>query len=89
MLKETYIELVMTKDLEHPNIAKHLYTVKQTVADKDKYHLIMEYIDGNNLSEHISKNNKLKTNIDISEISLIGRQIVLGTEYLHNKGIIH
>jgi len=55
MLKETYIEFMMTKNLNHPNIAKHLYAVREKFGEKDRFHLVLEYVDGDNLSTYINK----------------------------------
>ena len=73
MLRETYLELIMTKHLDHPNIAKHMYAVKESTQEKDKYHLVLEFINGTNLSTHILTKVKQGSSVDISEVSMIGR----------------
>jgi len=40
---------MLTKDLQHPNIAKHMYAVAETTDKKHKYHIVLEYIEGINL----------------------------------------
>ena len=87
-LKETYQEFILSKQLDHPNIVKYLYFVKMQTQDgrMDEYHLITELIKGQNLSRYIEKNGAIKS---IGTIQDIGKQILLGIEYLHQRNIAH
>ena len=49
LLRETYLEFNMARNLDHPNIVEHKYAVKETVKNWDRYHIVMELIEGEDL----------------------------------------
>ena len=53
-------EFLIAKDLNHPNIVKYKFLMKQNDTGKKKYecHMIIEFIDGKNLEEYIRYHGK-------------------------------
>ena len=49
LLRETYLEFDLARNLRHPNIVEHKYMVKETVDLSDRYHIVMELIEGEDL----------------------------------------
>jgi serine/threonine protein kinase len=68
--------------LEHPNIVK----LKDFIKHDDTHYLIMEYIDGKNLSDYISK---VTGPIPIQNIALFLNEVLSAIGYIHEKGLIH
>jgi eukaryotic-like serine/threonine-protein kinase len=68
--------------LDHPNIVK----LKDFIKHDDTHYLIMEYVDGKNLSDHISK---VTGPIPIQNIALILNEVLSALGYVHDKGLIH
>ena len=60
-------EFLIGAKLQHPNIVEYKYFVKEYNINKNRYriNIIMEYIQGKNLSNHIKSNGKPK---NINEI---------------------
>ena len=67
--------------LNHENIVK-LYDF---FSDNDNYYIIMEYCSGGSLYSYISDGKILKE----EQASIIFRQIILGTQYCHARGVVH
>ena len=65
------------------NIVKYY----DSYLDKDKFYILMEYCDGQNLRDFINKNNNelIEENILYNII----KQICIGIKEIHNKNIIH
>jgi serine/threonine protein kinase len=74
-------EAKSTAKLHHNNIV----TIYDFGSEKDDLYIVMEYIEGRNLEEIIAN----KDELDIVERLEIVRQICLGLEYAHAKGIFH
>jgi serine/threonine protein kinase/Tfp pilus assembly protein PilF len=74
------IEAKAAAAINHPNIA-HIYAIEE--AD-DEMFIVMEYIDGQELKEKISK-----SPITIDEAIKIATQIAEGLQAAHSKEIVH
>ena len=74
-------EIQIMRFLNHPNIVK-LHEVYETNIH---IHLVMEYIEGKNLFQHLQR----KTSYNEKDASLIIMQVLIGLDYFHSKGIIH
>ena len=75
-------EIIILKQLEHKNIVKY-FGFEETNSN---LFIIMEFIKYGTLKEFMRKN---KGKIKEEEVSLIIKQILSATEYLHNKLICH
>ena len=64
------------------NIVKYY----DSYLDKDKFYIVMEYCDGQNLQNFIDKNKEL---IEENILYNIIIQICIGIKEIHNKNIIH
>jgi serine/threonine protein kinase len=74
-------EAKLMASLNHPNIVKVLdFDDKQ-----DRLSIVMELLDGEDLSEKIKKNGALSEN----EINNIFDQILSACQFAHEKGIVH
>jgi|694.fasta_scaffold04476_9 serine/threonine protein kinase len=81
MKARTVKEINILQSVNHPNIIK-LYDYK---FDKDKLFLITEYCNGGNLSEWLSRSDKVQPD----EILSVIKQILDGFQYLNDNKIIH
>jgi len=75
-------EAKLLAQLDHPTIVK-LYDY---INDEDRFHLIMEYVNGRDLNDLIDK-----VTGPINEFRAINIfiQVLEGIQHIHNKGIIH
>lgn len=71
----------MLRDLDHPNILRHL----NTVQDNELHYLILEYAEGGDLGQRLESNDSLK----IAEVLLIGLDVADALTRAHRLGIIH
>ncbi len=67
--------------LDHPNLC-HMYDVNQ---EGDRYFLVMEYVDGQNLQQRMEKGPKL----EIARIIEIGRHLAAGLGHAHAQKVLH
>ena len=67
------------------NIVKYY----DSYLDKDKFYILMEYCDGQNLRDFININNKNNELIEENILYNIIIQICIGIKEIHNKNIIH
>ena len=74
-------EMIILKMLCHPNISQ-LY---ETLSTINNYYIIMEYIEGGDLFDHILKNKYLSE----KESCLFFRQLISSIEYLNKLNITH
>ncbi|KAL8798036.1 MAG: hypothetical protein Q9182_007018 [Xanthomendoza sp. 2 TL-2023] len=74
-------EVIIMKLIEHPNIIS-LYDVWE---NRGELYLVLEYIEGGELFDHISKNVTLPEH----EAIRIFRQIIAGLSYCHRFNICH
>ena len=75
------LRFLIPDEHNHPNIVK-LHEVYETNIH---IHLVMEYIEGKNLFQHLQR----KTSYNEKDASLIIMQVLIGLDYFHSKGIIH
>jgi serine/threonine protein kinase len=68
--------------LDHPNIVK----LKDFIKNDDTHYLVMEYVEGKNLSDHISK---VTGPIPIQNIALFLNEVLSAIAYVHKRGLIH
>jgi serine/threonine protein kinase len=71
------------KTLDHPNIVKLKEVVED--PDKEKCHMLFEYVSGGELFAYIVAHGRLKE----KDARRFVRQMVSGLEYCHNHLIIH
>ncbi|CAO3596390.1 unnamed protein product [Absidia cylindrospora] len=75
-------EIRLMEALDHPNVVR-LY---ETVETADSLYLIMEYVPGFNLDEHLQKRHgKLQED----EARLVFRQMVTAVDYCHSRWVVH
>lgn len=74
-------ELILLRDLDHPNIVKFY----QTFEDGYQVHFVMEYCSGGNLGDYIKKRGLPSE----ERASRIMANAFAAVCYLHSKGIVH
>jgi serine/threonine protein kinase len=74
-------ELKSVFRLNHPNIVN----VKETGKENDKFYIIMEYIDGENLEQIL----KEKKTLPYQEAVELLQQLALALDYAHSNNVIH
>jgi len=67
--------------LNHPNIV----TIHDTGQSGSKYFIVMEYVAGESLKNVLEN----RTTLPLIQILNLARQICLGLDYAHRKGILH
>ncbi len=67
--------------LQHPNIV----TVIDRGDEDGRQFIVFEYIDGENLKEHVVRNGRL----DVSEALEIALEVARGLAFAHEQGLIH
>ena len=96
--KETIIKDEMKDKLE--NIKKEAYILSKfncnnivkyygSYLDKDKFYILMEFCEGQNLKDFININIKNNELIEEDILYNIIKQICIGIKEIHNKNIIH
>ena len=79
-------EINILNSLNHPNIVK-LEELKKT---KDHYYLVMEYVNGGNLTDCLrAYQKKYGSSFPEDIVQYLMRQIVDAVKYIHSKEIIH
>jgi len=68
--------------LEHPNIVK----LKDFIILEDCHYLVMEFIEGKNLSEYITN---VTGPVPIQNVALFLNETLSALNYVHSKGLIH
>ena len=68
---------------------KNIVKYYDSYLDKDKFYILMEYCDGQNLRDFIKEHINNNELIDEDILSNIIKQICLGLKEIHNKNIIH
>ena len=71
--------------LDHPNIVRAYDIDHETEGEKDIHFLVMEYVDGESLHEHI----KEKGPLTLDNTAEFFRQAALGLDNAHKNGLIH
>eukprot|EP01064_Diplonema_japonicum_P000521 TRINITY_DN10339_c0_g1_i2.p1 TRINITY_DN10339_c0_g1~~TRINITY_DN10339_c0_g1_i2.p1 ORF type:complete len:482 (+),score=159.84 TRINITY_DN10339_c0_g1_i2:55-1500(+) len=80
-LKHIMVELVVLKQLNHPNVIK-LYDVVHT---EDKIYMVMELCSGGELYHFIATNRVLPPDT----AAIILKQILIVLKYIHSEHIVH
>jgi len=80
--KKLAYEAKLLAALDHPNIVK----VHEVLQDESQVAMVLEYVEGKDLS-HYYKNNPLFDTLEA--IATIMEQILSALAYLHYKGVIH
>jgi NIMA (never in mitosis gene a)-related kinase len=76
-------EVQLLRSLDHPNIVR----LKDSFQEKGFLNILMEYVDGGDLSEAIKqRGTKPFTEEEVMNIFI---QLVLGLQYIHDKKIVH
>ena len=79
-------EINILKMLNHPNIVK----LEEVKTDKNYYYIVMEYINGGELSDYLKKYKSIHNKGFPEEVvQYLMRQIVDAVKYIHERGIIH
>jgi serine/threonine-protein kinase len=68
--------------LEHPNIVK----LKDFIDKGDTQYLVMEYIDGHDLSDYVSN---ISGPLPLYSIALIMNEVLSAMDYAHDRNLIH
>jgi len=68
--------------LEHPNIVK----LKDFIDKGDTQYLVMEYIEGHDLSDYVSK---ISGPLPIYNIALIMNEVLSALDYAHRQNLVH
>jgi serine/threonine protein kinase len=68
--------------LEHPNIVK----LKDFIDKGDTQYLVMEYIDGYDLSDYVSN---ISGPLPLYSIALIMNEVLSALDYAHDRNLIH
>lgn len=71
--------------LDHPNIVRAYDIDHETEGEKDIHFLVMEYVDGESLHEHV----KDKGPLTLDNTAEFFRQAALGLDNAHKNGLIH
>ena len=77
------LEVNILRGLDHPNIVKYY----ETFEDEHYLHIVMEYLQGDDLAKIIShkKHNKLSER----DMCLITKQLLKALVFIHQKNIVH
>ncbi|MBN2070409.1 MAG: serine/threonine protein kinase [Candidatus Krumholzibacteriota bacterium] len=75
------LEAKSAASLDHENIVR----IIDTGTAGNSYYIVMEYINGSTLKEVLEKNGPLGNDLTL----LIAREICLGLDHAHQRGIIH
>lgn len=80
--KKAIKEQNIWKDLHHPNVVEFKGSF---VGDNGSLNLVVEYVDGLSLAEHLSQYSAFPETL----VAEIARQVLSGLEYLHLNGVTH
>ena len=81
ILKQMLDEFVLASRLEHPNIVKYRYFVRQYIPETKlhQFHILIEYTKGEDLNKWLKGNGKMP----IEKIKVIGKEILKSIKYMH------
>lgn len=80
--KKAVKEQNIWKGLHHPNVVEFKGSF---VGDNGSLNLVVEYVDGLSLAEHLSQYSAFPETL----VAEIARQVLSGLEYLHMNGVTH
>jgi p21-activated kinase 1 len=75
-------ELLILKEFKHKNLIS--FVDAYWVEAEFTLYLVLEYLDGGALMDLVTR-----VELDETQIAFICREVLLGLEFLHSKGIIH
>lgn len=76
-------EITLMEALDHDNIVR-LY---ETIETADSLFLIMEYVPGINLDEHLQQ--RPNRALDEHDARMVFRQLVAAVDYCHSRWVVH
>jgi serine/threonine protein kinase len=79
--KRFKLEAKAAASLDHENIVR----IIDFGSSHDNYYIVMEYIDGSSLKDILGTHGKLDQELSL----LIAREVCLGLDHAHQRGIIH
>jgi len=82
-LKALKEEILLLRDLKHPNIVKYLCA--DIAPDKKAVDILLEYMPGGSVRNLLDRFGPLDEKI----VKIYMKQILEGLKYLHSKGIVH
>lgn len=71
--------------LRHP----HIVQVYDFNHDEDAYYMVLEFVPGESLAEHLSRLEKRGRQMSNQEVVKYGSQICQAVDYAHQRGLIH
>ncbi|KAI3424220.1 hypothetical protein D9Q98_009576 [Chlorella vulgaris] len=74
-------EVHLLQDFDHPNIVRYLGTEKT----EDSLNIFLEYVPGGSIASLLAKFGSFQERV----VRVYTKQILLGLEYLHSKGVMH
>lgn len=80
--KKAIKEQNIWRGLHHPNVVEFKGSF---VGDNGSLNLVVEYVDGLSLAEHLSQYNAFPETL----VAEIARQVLCGLKYLHDNGVTH
>lgn len=80
--KKAIKEQKIWKGLHHPNVVEFKGSF---VGDNGSLNLVVEYVDGLSLAEHLSQYTAFPETL----VAEIARQVLCGLQYLHDNGVTH
>jgi len=84
-LERFHREARAVASLDHPNIVRAYDIDHESEGEKDIHFLVMEYVDGESLHEHV----KEKGPLTLDDTAEFFRQAALGLDNAHKNGLIH
>ena len=83
--KKNFISNIFSeRDILNSIYNVHIVNLYSTFQDEYYLYMIMDYLNGGDLRKHMKE--KI---FNIKQIQFVAACIIIGLEYLHNKGIIH
>ncbi|CAH1760600.1 6005_t:CDS:10 [Entrophospora sp. SA101] len=81
MVKSFKDEMKILKDLDHDHIVQYIGYEE----NEEEVNIFLEYVNGGSIGTYLRMNGPLKEPV----VRSFTRQILLGLQYLHNRGILH
>ena len=75
-------EAETTAKMSHQNIVS-IYDMQK---DDDRFYMVMEFVDGDNLLEYVARNKK---GLSVNEVLKITVSVAEALEYAHERGVFH
>lgn len=85
VLERFHHEARAVAQLDHHNIVRAFDLNRERQADLDVHYLVMEYVDGETVSDRVRREGRL----DVVEAADIVRQVADGLAHAHRRGLVH